>query len=71
MGEGSVIFCLALLMLAIHLMEMFAGGGGGALLFHRSVDLRAPTGGISCQRINVSSTETLQIEVVQSEVIRI
>ena len=50
MGEGSVIFCSALLMLAIHLMEIFVGGGGGgALLFHRSVDLRAPPMGISCQ----------------------
>ena len=43
-----MIFCSALLMLAIHLMEIFVGGGG-ALLFHRSVDLRALPMGISCQ----------------------
>ena len=44
-----MIFCSALLMLAIHLMKFFVGGGGGALLFHRSVDLQAPPMGISCQ----------------------
>ena len=44
-----MIFCSALLMLAIHLMEIFVGGSGGALLFHRSVDLRALPMGISCQ----------------------
>ena len=44
-----MIFCSALLMLAIHLMKFFVGGGGGALLFHRSADLRALPMGISCQ----------------------